>query len=382
MKKRGQKAVPGSAAGALVGIITLLIIFYIILIPPSERQKLLADETYISGEPENIILQEYIGRISSIEEDSQKHLVPNIYLKEITESTILAQENSFMIKKGITTQYKTINFVLEDPEYVDNVLISFNTPQHTGTLKVFFNSYAVFEGQIDTESPQPIHINKNYLEKNNKVELQVHGLGVPAKIYAFENFRIIGDLTNVKKQEASHLITITSSEYNNLESAYLDYMPICNQKDIGVLEVSLNNRELVSGMPNCNSLARTDLYSDDLQEGRNEISFRLLSGTINIEQIRLKTFLKTEQGWSRYFYITEQQYSGIQDGSAMLEIEFADDGYAKEMQISLNGEIQNIDQKEPYFVRDVSSVIKQGNNYISIKPESDLNILELEVRVE
>jgi hypothetical protein len=382
MKKRGQKAVPGSAAGALIGLITLLIIFYIILIPPAERERLLGDETTAVETTGNILLQDYVGRLSEVDKDSQKHLVPNVYLKETTESTVLAQENSFMIKKGLSTQYKTLSFVLEDPEHVDNVLISFNTPQHTGKLKVIFNDYTVFEGEINVESPAPIRVSKNYLEANNKVELQVHGFGVPAKIYSFENFRIIGDLTNIKKQESSHLISITPEEYDNLESSYLDYMPICNQRDVGVLEVELNNRELISGVPNCNSLARIDLYTADLNSGRNEISFRLLKGAINLEQIRLKTFLKTEQGWSRYFYVSEDQYDDIRRGSAMLEIEFADDGYVKEAQLSLNGELQNIDQREPYFVRDISSVIKQGNNYISIKPETNLNILELEVRIE
>lgn len=382
MKKRGQKAVPGSAAGALVGLITLIIIFYIILIPPAEREKLLGDQSYITGETGNILLQEYAGRLSAGSKDKYEHRIPDIFLREITESTVLAQENDFIIKKGITSLYKTITFFLEDPEYVDNVLISFNTPTHEGTLKIIVNGYTIFEGDIEVESPQPVRINKQYLEKENKVEMQVHGFGVPAKIYSFENFRVIGDLTNVKKQEASHMVSITAAEKDLLESAYLDYMPMCNQYNVGVLEASLNGKEIVSGIPNCNSLARIDLYASDLISGTNEIKFRLLKGSINLEQIKLKTFLKTKEGWSRYFYITKEQYSQIQKKSAILQIEFSDDGYAKDAEMTINGELQIIDQKEPHFIRDISAVIQQGNNHISIKPENDLNILNIEVRIE
>lgn len=381
MKKRGQKAVPGSAAAALIGIITIIIIFYIILIPPAEREKLLADET-IKEQTGNVLLQEYIGRLTAEGKDKHEHKIPNIFLKEVTEATVLAQENDFMIKKGITALYKTINFFLEDPEYVDNAIISFNTPTHEGTLKIIFNGYTVFEGSVYVESPQPIRINKQYLEENNKVELQVHGFGVPAKIYSFENFRIIGDITNVKKQEASHLISISETEKDQLETAYIDYMAMCNQQNIGALELILNDKEIYSGVPGCNSPARTDLYLQDLTAGTNEIKFRLLQGTITLEQIKLKTFMKTKEGWSRYFYITKEQYDKIQKNTAMLEIEFYDDGYSKEAEISLNGELQRIEQKEPYFIRDISAIIKQGNNHISIKPEKDINILEIEVRIE
>ncbi len=382
VKKKGQyKAVPGSAAGALIGIITLVIIFYIILIPPAEREKLLGDEA-TGVLPENILVQEYVGRLSEIDKDDRKHLVPNVFLKEVTESTVLAQENAFIIKKGLSAQYKTIEFFLEDPEHVDNVLISFNTPTHTGILKVIFNSHTVFEGEIDTESPQPVRINKNYLQDKNIVQLEVHGFGVPAKVYAFENFRIIGDITNIQKQEASHLISIPSAEYDNIEKAYIDYIPYCNQNNVGMLELYLNGNELFSGVPNCNSLARISLYKEDLNSERNEIAFRLLKGTINIEQIRLKTFLKTKEAWSKYFYVNEKQHKEIKNNKAMLEINFADDGYLKEVELELNGEKDSIKQNSPYFVRDVSEVVKKGNNYISIKPETDVNILNLEVRIE
>jgi len=386
MKKRGQKAVPGSAAGALIGLITLLIIFYIILIPPAEREALLGEQPYIAGEQTtgngNIILQETIGTLTAEPKDKYEHRIADIYLKEITESTIIKQENTFMIKRGITSQYKTIEFAIENPEYTNNALISFNTPQHTGTLKIILNNKTIFEGEITTESPQPIRINKEYLQKYNTLELQVHGFGVPAKIYSFENFKIIADITNIAKQQASHIISITPAEYTNMEKAYLDYMPTCNQANIGELQVYINENKIFKAIPNCNSLARTHLFPQDLKSGSNEIEFRLINGIINLEQIRLKTFMKQQKEWSKNIYIPPEQHKQIQNNKAVLTIEFADDGYTKNLKLNINGAFQPINQREPYFSRDVSTVLRSGNNYISIKPQTDVNIIQLSIRIE
>jgi hypothetical protein len=393
MKKRGQKAIPGSAAGALIGIITIVIVFYIILIPPAEREKLLGDEPYapvddyIPGEAgeteEEGILQEYIGRLESVDYKTYEHSIPSIFLKEITESVLLTEENPFIIKKGITSQYKTIEFALQDPENTDNVLITFNAPTHNGVLKIIANEQTIFEGEIQTQSPPPIKINKKYLQEQNKIELQVHGFGIPAKTYEIENLKIIGDITNIKKQEASHLLTIQAAEYDNMERANLDYTPICNQASAGIIEVYINKNLMFSGVPNCDSMARIDLYPEDLNKGRNEIEYRLINGMISIEQIRLKTYMRTQEKWSNYFYITEKDYERVDNGyNAILDIEFADDGYLKEAEININGRLQKIDQTEPDFIRDISSAIKKGNNYIAIKPESNLNILNLEIKIE
>lgn len=380
-KKAQYKAVAGSSAGALIGLITVLIIAYLLIIPASERQKLLDEETQTITD-ENILLQESIGRLSKSSDDKNTHTISNMYLKEVTESSVLYTANSFIIKKGISEQYKTIEFFIEDPENTKNTMISFNLQSRSGTLKIILNGHSIFEGEINTESPQPIQINKNYLEQKNKLEIQVHGFGVPAKIYAFENFKIIADITNAQKQESSHLISISETEYSNIEHAYIDFMPYCNQNTVGVLELYLNSNMLFSGIPNCNSLARINLDSSDLMIGSNEIKFRLLKGTINLEQIRLKTILKTQKTWSNYFYVSEKQYNNIQNNQAILEIQFSDDGYLKEAELELNNEPDIINQNSPYFTRDISSIIQKGNNYLFIKPDSDLNILNLEIKIE
>lgn len=389
MNKKGQRVPPpGSAAGALIGLITLVIIFYIILIPAAEREKLLASSEPQASQinrvlPSNVLLSEQIGMLYGADQDQYDHRIPNMLLKDTTESILIAQENSFMIKKGLSAQYKTITFNLADPENTDNVLISFNLPQHTGTLKLILNGNTVFEGEITTTSPAPIKISKRFLQAQNTLQLEVHGFGVPAKVFAFENFKIIGDVMNVNKQQATHLISITEAEYSGIEKAYLDYMPICSQKTIGNMEIYVNTKQVFAGIPECNSLGRIELAKEELNLGRNEIKFKQLTGTNSIEQARLKTTIESRKGWSSYFYITDDTYNQVQRGKKIvMDIEFTDDGHTKIAQTSINSQLDSIDQTSPYSSRDISRAIKKGKNYAAIKPENNMNIIKAEIRIE
>ena len=381
MNKKGRV---GAAAGSLIGLITILIIFYIILIPSAERDQLFAEsEQKAIGINENILLSEQIGRLVGTAKEKNDHLIPNMLLKETSESILITQENPFIIKQGITAQYKTIHFTLENPEQTDNAVISFNLPQHTGTLQLILNNNTIFEGELKTTSPTPVKINKNLLKTQNTLQLEVHGFGVPAKVYAFENFKIIGDLINAQKQEASHLISIPEEEYLNVETAYLEYIPICSQNNIGTLEVYVNSRTVFTGVPDCNSAARIELYQEDLNLGRNEVKFRQLKGTNNIEQARLKTTMNSKTGWSNTFYVTEDLNNKLKQGrKAILNMEFANDGYTKIAETNINNKPDRIEQSSPYFSRDITSVINLGKNYIAIKPEQNLNINKIEIIIQ
>jgi len=41
-----------------------------------------------------------------------------------------------------------------------------------------------------------------------------------------------------------------------------------------------------------------------------------------------------------------------------------------------------IDQKDPDYERDITSFVREGNNYLEIKPLTELDIARVEVRVE
>jgi hypothetical protein len=48
----------------------------------------------------------------------------------------------------------------------------------------------------------------------------------------------------------------------------------------------------------------------------------------------------------------------------------------------VNGKLDVIDQRDSRFARDISSVVREGNNYIEIQPLAELDVVRLEVRAE
>ena len=70
------------------------------------------------------------------------------------------------------------------------------------------------------------------------------------------------------------------------------------------------------------------------------------------------------------------------DFDVILYIEFVDDGKNKDADLIINGRRTNIDQDRPFYSRDISNWVRGNTNYIEIIPVTDLNIVEMEIRLE
>ncbi len=384
MTKRAQ-------AGTLIGLIALLLIFYILFLPPEERKALLAEERapgVPGGMPGigDILFRAAPGKLTFVSQDHFDHLIPNLFLSEERQAKVLAEANPFVIKKGwFRKDFKNISFFLPDLETVDNVMIGFQTPVRRGRLKVIVNSVPVFEGDIRVQNPAPIVLPKGMLKVNNMIEFQVWGFGlVFSREYHIEDLKIIGEITDVRKQEAANAFSVPEIEYENIESGYLGFYPVCDPENVGILDIMLNGKVISSAVPVCDSPARHDLFKEDFMPGKNALGFKLRSGIARIEQILAKTFVKPTKGFSDFFFIEPDVFTAIATGKAhaILEIEFVDDGRLKEARTNVNGRLDVLSQRDPRFIRDISSVVKDGNNFISIDPMTDVSIMNLEVRVE
>lgn len=389
MIKRGQAG--GSAAATLIGIITLLIVFYILFLPPAERESLLQEEQQglapgLIQEGGEIIFKGAPGKLSYVGQTEFDHILPNILLSEERQAKTLADSTPFTITKGwFTHSYKNVSFYISDLETVDNVYLSFQAPVRRGRLKVIFNGVPVLESTINVQNPQPIPIPKGLLKSNNNVEFQVFGFGlIFSRKYDLADVKIIGEITDIKKQQAANAFSVPDKEYENMESGYFGFYPICDQNSVGVLEITLNNKVIFSGVPVCESPARQDIFKQDLLSGKNTLGFKLSSGIARIEQMKIKTFVAPTKGYSDFFFIKPELYTAVAAGKAhaVLEMEMVDDGQEKEAETNINGRLDVFTQKDPKYVRDISDVVRDGNNFIGIMPATNLNVISLTVRVE
>lgn len=384
--KRGQEAPSGGGAATLVGIITLLFIFYILFLPPAEREELLAEDNITEGiDTETPLLRAAIGWLETVPQNEIEHTIPNVYLQELKSAQVISLMSPFTIKKTLTSsETKNFTFGISDPASTESVMLSFAAPKRQGTLKVVFNGYNVFEGEITQLNPAPISIDKNYLQQINTVLFEVKGFGLPPKEYSFTDVKVIGDVVDVMRMIATETIPIADIEYNNLEKATLTYYAACDQLSAGLLEISFNGKPVFSGMPSCDSPGKLDLFQEDIKPGKNLITFRTSKGSIGIEQLQLDTTLKPTKGYSNFFTVSQSLYAAVKKGDArvVLNIEFVDAVNDKRVQTNINGRLDIIDQKEAKFERDISNVIVNGNNYVELTPLTNVNIAKLEIMPE
>jgi hypothetical protein len=378
-------------AQGLIGLITLLLIFYIIFLPPEERKALLEEEA-APGVPGGVpglgktLFHANPGRLAYLGQDHFDHLIPSLLLTEERQAKVLAEANPFIITKGwFRRNFKNMSFVLDDPGIVDNVFVSFQAPVHRGRLSIVLNGVQVFNSYVTARNPQPIQVPRSLFKQSNMIEFQVWGFGlIFSREYDLEDVKVIGEILDVRKQQAANSFSVAQQEHDNIESGTLAYYPVCDQNAVGLLDITLNDKVITSAVPVCDSPARQELFKEDLRIGKNTLGFKLHSGAARLEQVGIRTRVKPVKGFSDFFFIPPDIANAIITGKAraILDIEFVDDGRPKEAQLNINGRLDVLSQRGPSFVRDISVVIKDDNNFIGILPMTDLNVMSVDVRVE
>ncbi|MBN4049247.1 hypothetical protein JYT91_01380, partial [archaeon AH-315-M20] len=291
-----RKAQGGLNAAILVAIIGGLIILYILFLPEAEREALLEGEEVkktktTDEEEEDILLRVFPGRLDIVKEIEDKQ-VPNVFLFETTNAKELEKINPFIVRKGwFDKKIKIVDFKINNLENTDNVILSFKAKKHEGILTVKLNNEVVFENDIESETVSPIKLKKDLLNGENVLEFGVSSVGVKfwkTNEYSFENVRLIGDITDKSKQESRNVFTLTGTELFNIEEANLRFVPYCaNVADVGVLDISINNRNIFSAVPVCEDSYKQPIPLGILNSGENRIILKTNRGSYSVEQIRI-----------------------------------------------------------------------------------------------
>jgi len=390
--KRGAGAPSGSSAGSVIGILTLLLIFYILFIPPEERRELLYGDNDSDSDGRNgnnsILLLANIGRLDYQSESDYDHTIPNVYLVETKNAQVIERFNPFVVSKGwFTDEPRVVTFTLAQPELTSNIKLVFDAITRKGVLTIRLNGRVVYEGRPDAVNVAPIELKREQLRADNTLEFTVSGVGIAfwrVNQYEITNAQVIADITDAARQESTNVVNLEPTEANNLKRATLTFFPVCTQGEVGALEVIVNNERVSGSVPDCDSVNRIELDVDDLYAGRNTVVFKITEGAYRVEQIRLRTELKEGASFIDYFELNSTAFDAVQDRrkKLMLRIQMVDDKEDKRAELNINGKRDFIDQRSPTYERDLLNFAVEGNNYIELIPKSDLNVVKLEVRLE
>ncbi len=389
-----KKAIDAGGAANLLIIIALVLVLYILFLPPESREELLEDN--VSGstgseleELANVLLLETIGTVDYIPSEYDEHDINNIYLSAQTNAEVLDQFNAFIIKRGwFVKKDKVLNFKIDDADNTDNVILSLSASKIGEVLHIFVNGEEIYEGKLESLTPGPITIKKDLLQEENILTFELEGVGLgfwKTNRYDFNNVEIIGDVTDVSGQEGEESFILTEEEYENLQEAKLNFIPYCsNVQDVGKLTVKLNYNTIFSAIPICEDYYAQTFSKEILNQGENKISFMTSKGSYTIEQIEITTEGEEDDSVLYYFEINESQYQEIEDGEidCMLFLEFVDNEEDKKATLNVNGHLREIDQTEEDYEKNLNNWVSEGNNYIEIIPKRTLNIVELKVSLE
>jgi len=383
-----REAPSGGVVASLIAIIGVIMVMYIIFLPPADRAALLSDGNYsgssYGSRTNNSLFLAGPGTLDYRKESTTEHPLPNVQLMESRSAVQFEQFNPFVVRSGFfTKQDMKMTFHIDDPSVTKNVVLTFNAPKKAGALRIELNGYVLFEGEPQSSSVGPLEIRKDWLRQENDLRFSVEGVGIrfwSAHQYNIENAKIIGDVTDLSTQESTNTVVIGSAEFDAAEAAYLDYVPNCDTTTAGTLEIFINNRRVSSAIPVCATPNRITLDTQDLMSGKNTVYFKISQGSYSLEHIKLKLQLRKPIPFLEYFDVTSDDLKAIRNGKkALLKITFVNDKTEKYAELRFNDQTSVIRQDGSSFQKDVSKQLQVGQNYIQISPKTTLQVVKVEV---
>lgn len=398
MATKGKKSHKGQASGTdawiLVGLIGLIMLFYIMFLPPADREALLQGSSSTIGpgtssSPIGPILVKNPGRLEAGMANTFDHLIPTFKVVELKNAQVLATFNPFTVKSNWLEErvFKT-TFQIQNPDLVDAPIFVFDAPSRQGVLRVKINDKLIYEYEPTQTDVPPIMLRKQDLQAENTIEVSVSNVGLrfwTSNRYDITNPRILGDVSDLSKQKSQNIFTIAPAEKRGLQTALLSLIPNCDQTKIGLMDITLNGRNVYSGIPNCNTVFQAEIPPSSLNEGVNELVFKTSKGTIQIDRAKVTTKLAPTQSLIDYFELNQTLFNDVVAGRRKVEvqIDFVDNAQPKRGQLNVNGHLTFIDQRQAYYTRNINAWVLPGSrNYFEIKPETELNIPELRIVVK
>lgn len=111
----------------------------------------------------------------------------------------------------------------------------------------------------------------------------------------FPNVFLFEGQESIDKQKNRNVFLLTNEEFYNIESANLRFVPYCKYVDnVGILDIEINNKNVFSNVPVCNDAYRQPIPLGVLNEGENNLIFKIDKGGYSVEQIKLEFSNKEE----------------------------------------------------------------------------------------
>ena len=384
--KKSQTSAGGIAV--LIFLIALFMVLYLLFVPPEERARLLGEnktndvnqDTNIQGVKTNILLTQTPGLLKPFEEDTSKHEIDSIQLYLRNEPLIDDLATSLTISKTIfKEETKELRFNIQDLTNLNKASLFFFVGEAKGNLIINFNGIEIFNDKAS--GLKTITLPEGYTKETNILLFKVSSPSFFGKnTYTLKDIKVREEfeLTNTKEERT---FVLSASETGNAE---LSFFAFCNQAPAGSrLRIFLNKEEIFNNVLGCvSSEKNVEIKEEDLKQGTNDLLFEIDKGDFLLNDINLKVEL--EEGGSRTykFSITEKQMDDITASAKEVKVimNFKDDKN-KRATINVNGNEFSLETTDLEYERFITSLIREGNNFIRILPGNEFTVDLLEIKI-
>lgn len=382
-----------SAAATLVALLALLIIFYLLFIPPEFRDQILeGNQTGTAGTGSGATANDTLlfatpGTLTPIDIKDIEHNIGAVYLFARENAKILETRTNLYTRSTFMRQESAnMTFAVSDLENTENVLLTFRaTTKSRGRLIISLNGNEIFNGQVTQENVEPLRLSKaNLLQGTNTLEFKASTVGWlfwRTNEFGLQTLQITADVTDVSQQKSQNSFIVSATEKNNVQRSVLRFAPDCDVSKVGKLDITLNGHSVYSTLPDCGSHVTIEFAPDILREGENLIIFRTEKGNYLVDLIKVTSEMKQITQPVFYFDVTQGIMDDVRAGRYRMELRltFLDSKELKTGKINFNGHETNIYQKERDYKKDITDWLVLGSNAVKVTPNEQMEVLKLEV---
>ncbi len=372
----------GNPVSTLIIIIGVLIVLYVLVMPPCDKCELLktdcpshcddedsSDDVLLSVEPGDVSLS-----------DRRDYDLGSLNLYSHSEPVIDGLADSLDVSKGwFGTVNQDLVFNIDSFSDLDSVTLSFVVVDSRGNLKIYLNDRQIYSESASSGRTVEVDLPVSYLEESNNLRMESE---MPGLAFWVRNYYDLRDIEIMQYFEIVHSseeksFFMSDSELDAFDDAELEYSIYCSSLDGNAqFKVYFNDDLIHSETVGCiTDDFSIDLDYGDFEEGRNEIKFLVDNGNFMLSDIEVKVWFD-EDVYPSYDFDVDEKYGNDFE----LYMKFDSSG-EKRADIYLNGDVIVLDTSSSTFRREITEYIVVGTNYLEIRPDNEFEIDRLKVSI-
>ncbi len=387
LNKRGAVESETIHVTGLIILMGILITVYMLLIPPEAQKDILEKGTiqdnYGQGTPSDKIITNLLvespGLVFSDSAQKEKIKIPPVNLFAKKTQNIITLANALSVSRSLfNNNFQDLNFKIEDIANTNKLKLFFNIISSKGSLVIYLNNQIVFRGIVGNEN-LPLEIPVSNLKNDNVLRVEASSPSwrfLSVNEYALKDIKLIKEVSSENKKETRQF----SLEKDKIKEATLNYFINCLNvnDDQGIIKIFLNDFNLHLGQIICDASEQViDIPKNYFKDEQNKLSFESEKGNYVLEQIELEIDSESQKVPIYFFDAKEEDLN--YEIELKMDLVPNEEDERSSATIIINDERITLDTDRNIYSRDISNLIKKGENFIKIIPRNKFEIRSLEI---